>query len=81
MMNTHISTHRQLQVKGPAMTGHSAKNPTPQRCRVTAINAQSSVIPIDFPYFIHSPLSLLSSKGSLAGLVSRVYVHLMQVDE
>ena len=73
MMNTHISTHRQLQVKGPAMMGHSAKDPTPQKCSITAIIVQSSVIPIiSLPYLSHSPLSLLSSKGSLAGLESLV---------
>ena len=61
MMNTHISTHRQLQVKGPAMIGQSSKNPTPQRCRVTAINVQSSVIPIIIsslfkPFTLESPV-------------------------
>lgn len=61
MMNTQISTHRQLQVKGPAMIGQSAKNPTPQRCRVTAIIVQSSVIPIIIsslfkPFTLESPV-------------------------
>lgn len=61
MMNTQISTHRQLQEKGSAMIGHSAKDPTPQKCSITAIIVQSSVIPIIMsslfkPFTLESPV-------------------------
>lgn len=45
-MNTQISNVQQDQVNGPAMTGHDAKAPTPQKCKIIATIVHSSIKPM-----------------------------------
>lgn len=45
-MNTQSSNVQQDQVNGPAMTGHDAKAPTPQKCKIIATIVHISITPI-----------------------------------
>ena len=45
-MNTQSSNVQQDQVNGPAMTGHDAKAPTPQKCKIIATIVHSSITPM-----------------------------------
>ena len=44
-MNTQSSDVQQDQVNGPAMTGHDAKEPTPQKCKIIATIVHISITP------------------------------------
>lgn len=45
-MNTQSSDVQQDQVNGPAMTGHDAKEPTPQKCKIIATIVHISIMHI-----------------------------------